>query len=79
MKKTILILTILSLVGCAVGNDIFSENNRHTTIGQELIDLKKSYDEKVITIEEYDKLKQDIKDSASFSYKIEKLDSKEKG
>ena len=77
MKKSIILLAVLSIGGCAMGNDMTLENNRHTTIGQELLDLKKSYDEKIITAEEYDKLKQDIKDSASLAKKFKDLDLKD--
>lgn len=65
MKNALMVITVLALAGCAVGNDVQLENSRHTTIGQELIDLKKAYDEEIVTAEEYDKLKQDIKASAS--------------
>lgn len=64
MKKTIICLAIVALAGCATGNGVTYENNRHTTIGQELIDLKNAYDQKIITADEYDKLKQDITESA---------------
>jgi hypothetical protein len=44
-----------------------------------LIDLKKAYNKKIITPEEYDKLKEDIKASASISIKAEGMITKDKG
>jgi hypothetical protein len=66
MKNALMVLIAIGLAGCAVGNDVQFENSRHTTIGQELIDLKKALDEGIVTAEEFDMLKQDIKASASF-------------
>jgi hypothetical protein len=76
MKNIILILSVIALGGCAIANDLQLENSRHTTIGQELIDLKKAYDENIITAEEYDMLKQDIKKSASIDQQVKELSEK---
>jgi len=66
MKKAISLLAMFALAGCAGLNDVTLVNNHHTTIGQELLDLKKAYDEEIISSEEYEKLKKEIKDYPSF-------------
>lgn len=61
MKRAVIVLAMSILGGCASFNDIVTENNRHTTIGQELIDLKKAYDDELMTTEEYEEIRENIK------------------
>ncbi|MGR5236981.1 hypothetical protein [Vibrio alfacsensis] len=74
MKKVLLILMALALTGCMTGNDLTVVKNRHTTIGQELVDLKKALDENVITVEEYSALKEEIKKSAEVGVDFKNVD-----
>lgn len=73
MKKVMSMLMVLALTGCMTGNDMTVVKNRHTTIGQELVDLKKAYDENAITIEEYDLLKEEIKKSAEVDVDVKEM------
>jgi hypothetical protein len=50
----------LLLSGCALGNSATVSLTRSTTIGQELIDLKKAFDEGVISDSDYAQAKQAI-------------------
>ena len=65
MKKTIagllvgLFLFGSLLIGCG-GTTTKVENTSNQTMGQELLDLKKAYDEGVITEKEYERAKKDI-------------------
>ena len=70
MKQTVSILVVVVLVigiaGCGVGNKGTMHYNRTTTIGQELIDLQEAKVQGVISEEEYEKLKKKIMKSGSF-------------
>jgi hypothetical protein len=54
------LLVMVSLTSCAMFNKGTMHYNRTTTIGKELIDLKKARDNEVISEEEYTKLKEEI-------------------
>ena len=64
MKKYILAFCVLFLCSCA--SSLFSVDknsdvtNINTTVGEELIDLKKAYDAGAITEEEYNEIKEKI-------------------
>jgi hypothetical protein len=47
-------LGMVSTSGCAIASRIAVHQDRHTTIGQELIDLKKAKDAGVLTDSEYE-------------------------
>ena len=51
---------LMTLAGCAAFNDISAEYHRHTTIGQELMDLKAAYEDGALTDEEYGRLRKEI-------------------
>lgn len=51
---------VAGLSGCALLNKVDVEYSRHTTIGQELIDLQKAKDKGVISDEEYFNAKKDV-------------------
>lgn len=55
------IIIVLLIGGCASFNDIQTTNNRHTTVGQELIDLQLALEANTITQDEYMELKKGIK------------------
>ncbi|MCY9853084.1 hypothetical protein [Vibrio mediterranei] len=59
--KCVAISILLLVSGCASFNDIKTTNNRYTTVGQELIDLKLALEASTITQEEYMELKEGIK------------------
>ena len=69
MKSYILVLSILLLSSCA--SSLFSVDkksdvtNINTTVGEELIDLKKALDSGAITEEEYNEMKKKILDRDS--------------
>lgn len=54
----------LLLSGCVIGNSVESHLHRSTTIGQELLDLQRARAEGVINDEEFEKLKEKIKEMA---------------
>jgi hypothetical protein len=47
-------LGVMSTSGCAIANRLAVQQDRHTTIGQELIDLKKAKDAGVLSDSEYE-------------------------
>ncbi|MDF7825900.1 SHOCT domain-containing protein [Pontiellaceae bacterium B12227] len=55
LKLSMVLLTTLTMTGCmgALFNRISLTQNRHITIGQELIDLKEAYDKGIISESEY--------------------------
>ena len=61
MKKLSILLLMFFITSCSL-LDVESSDvtNNYTTVGQELIDLKKAYDEGALTEEEYNKLRQEI-------------------
>ena len=61
MKKISILLLMFFITSCSL-LDVESSDvtNNYTTVGQELIDLKKAYDEGALTEEEYNKLRQEI-------------------
>ena len=65
MRKTLAILIVglclfgSLLIGCG-GSTTKVETASSQTMGQELLDLKKAYDEGVITEREYERAKKDI-------------------
>ena len=60
--KALILMGVLTvgLSGCALLNKVDVEYSRHTTIGQELMDLKQSWDQGVISDEEYITAKKEI-------------------
>ena len=54
------LLVLASFTGCAMFNNGTLHYNRTTTIGKELVDLKKARDNKAISEHEYIKLKEEI-------------------
>ena len=50
-------LLLGGLGGCAIANDVQLEEHRYISIGQELLDLKKSRDEGAISDSEFIELK----------------------
>ena len=50
----------ISLTGCALFNEGTAHYNRTTTIGKELIDLKRAWKDGAVSEEEYIKLKEEI-------------------
>ena len=55
----ILVLMVgMSFIGCGGGGAKVQQSN--TTIGQELIDLEKAYNDKIITKKQYDQQKKKI-------------------
>jgi uncharacterized membrane protein len=54
------LVVMISLTGCAMFNHGTMHYNRTTTIGMELIDLKKARDNGALSEEEYTKLKEEI-------------------
>lgn len=72
MKKIAGILAVIILVigmaGCAMGNKGTMHYNRTTTIGQELLDLKEAKDKGALSEEEYNKVKEDILESGSVEF-----------
>jgi uncharacterized membrane protein len=61
MKKISILLLMFFITSCSL-LDVESSDvtNNYTTVGQELIDLKKAYDEGALTEGEYNKLRQEI-------------------
>ena len=61
MKKISILLLMFFITSCSL-LDVESSDvtNNYTTVGQELIDLKKAYDEGALTEEEYNKLRQEL-------------------
>ena len=59
MKKLIILTLVLFVIGCGSFNERKGELHYYNTIshGQQLLDLKKAYDKKIITKSEYDTLK----------------------
>jgi hypothetical protein len=55
-----LIMFSLLLTGCGGADVKTSSTTTTTTLGQELLDLKKARDQGVITDKEYETMKQDI-------------------
>ncbi len=51
LKISIACVAVASLSGCAAFNTLRAD--RHTTTGQELLDLKKAHEERIITDEQY--------------------------
>jgi len=51
---------VAGMSSCALLNKVDFEYSRHTTIGQELMDLKQSWDQGVISDEEYISTKKEI-------------------
>ena len=54
------LLVLVSLTGCAMFNKGTLHYKRTTTIGKELVDLKKARDNEAISEQEYIKLKEEI-------------------
>ncbi len=54
IRSLVLLMAVLGLSGCAAFNSATVRNERHTTIGQELIDLKKALDSGALTPNEYE-------------------------
>ena len=64
MKMTMAALVVVAAVsvsGCSGDTDVRTHTNA-TTIGQELLDLKKAYDTGVITEDEYERKREEILD-----------------
>ena len=61
MKKISILLLMFIITSCSF-LDVESSDvtNNYTTVGQELIDLKKAYDEGALSEEEYNKLRQEL-------------------
>ena len=61
MKKISILLLMFFITSCSL-LDVESSDvtNNYTTVGQELIDLKKAYDEGALSEEEYNKLRQEL-------------------
>ena len=61
MKNVMIILLMFFITSCSL-LDVESSDvtNNYTTVGQELIDLKKAYDEGALSEEEYNKLRQEL-------------------
>ena len=57
----ILAFLALCVPGCALLNTVRLEYSRHTTLGQELLDLKEALDKGAITGTEYEALKEEVK------------------
>ena len=59
MKKLIILSLVLFVIGCGSFNEGKGEFHYYNTIshGQQLLDLKKAYDKKIITKSDYDTLK----------------------
>ena len=59
MKKLIILSLVLFVIGCGSFNEGKAELHYYNTIshGQQLLDLKKAYDKRIITKSEYDTLK----------------------
>ena len=59
MKKLIILNLVLFVIGCGSFNEGKGELHYYNTIshGQQLLDLKKAHDKKIITKSEYDTLK----------------------
>ena len=67
MKKISIVLLVVffltaTLSGCAIGTK-GATSIANPTLGQELIDLKKAKDSGVISTEEYEELKEKLKES----------------
>ena len=60
MISSALVLATLLTTGCGGGDSKVEAST--TTMGQELSDLKKAYDEGIITEKEYEKSKENILD-----------------
>ena len=61
MKKISILLLMFFITSCSL-LDVESSDvtNNYTTVGQELIDLKKAYDEGALSEEEYNNLRQEL-------------------
>lgn len=59
----IVMILIISITGCAIGNKGTMHYNRMTTIGKELIDLKEAKDKGLLSDEEYNKVREDLLES----------------
>ena len=59
MKKLIILTLVIFAIGCGSFNEAEGELHYYNTVshGQQLLDLKKAYDKKIITKSEYDTLK----------------------
>jgi hypothetical protein len=57
---TVLALGLLFLPGCALFNSVDLTYQRHTTIGQELMDLETAKKKGAITKREYDRVRAEI-------------------
>ena len=63
MSRLILLtLMVLSLTACGGGGADVQTTSNNTTVGQELMDLNKSYEQGIITEKEYNKAKEKIMD-----------------
>ncbi len=60
MKVVLGLFAAACLSGCAMFNSAKVQQNRTTTIGQELIDLQEARDKGAVSEEEYNKLKDEI-------------------
>lgn len=56
----VLALGLLFLPGCALFNSVEVAHHRHTTIGQELMDLDQAKRKGLISKQEYDRVRQAI-------------------
>lgn len=66
-----LIVAVLPLAGCVIGNSVEPSYVRSTTIGQELVDLQAAKDKGAITAEEYEELKARIKEMAKMELDLD--------
>lgn len=57
-----LVMLVLSLTACGGGGADVQSTTNNTTVGQELMDLNKSYEQGIITEKEYKNAKEKIMD-----------------
>lgn len=72
--KALILMGVLvaGMSGCALLNKVDFEYSRHTTIGQELMDLKQARDQGVISDEEYINTKKEVLAGGPVMNKAEK-------